>query len=282
VQTFSHGNKRIDVDDHIATAVRTVDTDRRGGEFEVANRLVRRTSDVGDFSRRNQVDHYLLPPREWRPHYASIRDPAQQREGIVLWRGDGRAPEEMFRAGFEPRIRDLQVPVWRCVESDIYPLTAVCLSVAFESACLFPLINEGEDGRLRNDPTWIYAVALTHGAAYFNTQWVQGEIGAGRIGAAGGARELARANATAGEICVQRVDCNDILAAVRVHRDWTSTDWTRLGRVRIDSASLTINSGSSHSSLAGPIRTDLRDRMLRTTNLQRDGGDALALLDAPA
>ena len=281
MQTFVYGNKRIDIVNHKVTNIRTVELVHGRTEVET-NRTVTQTGSVDEFSRLNQRDHYLLPPQAWFPGYVSL-PAALQKTGIVAWRADTREPGTIMKEGFEPRIRDLAAPVWRCAESDVYPLTTVCLSPAIESAILFPLINSGENGRLNDDPTWIYAVWLQHGDPFFNTQFVQREIAYNGIGAAGGARALAKANAEAAEVCVQRVSPERILLAIRCLRYWRSDDWTALGKFAVDHSSLTV--GARASIGAGAQACEAARKPIRAlpalarTKMVRNGGAGMALFE---
>ena len=282
MQTFTFGNKRIDVEEHIVTHVRTVKLDHRGNEVQVADRRVYNSKSERDFSRQIQVDHFLLPPPEWRPQYVSIAIRAMQPHGVVLWRGDSRDPDEIFRHGFSPRTAGVTVPVWRAAESDIHPLTAVCVSVSIFSAVLFPLINEGEVNRQLGDLTWVYGIHIMHGDPFFNTQWVQRRIADGHIGAAGGARAMARENARAGEVAVQAVLPSRVLVAVRAERQWHTTDWTRLGRFRVKHETLRENSSAQSAVARARAATVIREHTLRYQQMRRDAGDSNEYFDPPA
>ena len=281
MQEFEYGNLRIRSRDGLVYEIASVGDGRGrlyGEVVQTGTSPVQQPRDEAAFSAVNARHNYSLLPQEWRPQYVNL-DRESQRDGTLVWRGDTRPPESIFREGFLPRIRYLTAPVWRCALSDMHPLTTVCLSTTAESGALFPLINAGEQDRRNQDFTWLYGIVLRQASPYVHTQWIQHKVAAGALHSGGGARPVAEANARAGELCVQRVEGHEIVGAVRVERHWHSCDWTDLGRWKIRPETFEENQGSQ-----APAMREMQALVFRRfqwNDMTRDAGEMASAIVAP-
>lgn len=93
--------------------------------------------------------------------------------GIVFWRGDTRAPEEVFSTGFSSRyVRDHNEReiVWRAAIDDIVPESAVCLARDIRGAAFFPYPDPNSE--VVDDVNYIYAMTVTRAASTYAIQQV--------------------------------------------------------------------------------------------------------------
>lgn len=93
--------------------------------------------------------------------------------GVIFWRGDTRAPMQVFATGLSSRyVRDHKEReiVWRCGVDDIVPASAVCLARDIRGSAFFPypdLQSEAID-----DHHYLYAITVPRAACTYKIQQV--------------------------------------------------------------------------------------------------------------
>ncbi|MHC8494173.1 hypothetical protein ACTU44_15880 [Thalassospira sp. SM2505] len=157
------------------------------------------------------VDYLWVPPD-------LKRNTSQSSRALYAWRGDTRPPDEIFGHGFSRRGTSPATPaiVYRKADQDLAHYTAVCLSGTHEIGALFPpKVPDQPDPAAE---TWVYCVRLR--GYWCPTYSIQQRVygNAARFGAT--ERQMARQNLYARELAVLNVAYKDVVAAIRVRRDW--------------------------------------------------------------
>jgi hypothetical protein len=184
--------------------------------------------------------------------------------GRMMFRGDDRAPNEIFPDGFSARENTgIQ---YRDAQQDIDPRTAVAASPSPYVAANFPLPESYGPNAFQmasNQPCWVYAFYLAEGFHTVGTQAVNAIAGAPN----------ARTLLYAGEMASTRIPGNHILAAVAVVRqfNWVHitprpNDWMSRGTFNFDPTRWRENAaytGPYRNEFLPMVRTFLQDQTNR-------------------
>jgi hypothetical protein len=87
---------------------------------------------------------------------------------VIFWRGDTRAPSEVFKTGFSSRhVRDGRGReiVWRAGVDDIVPASAVCMARDIRGAAFFPCPDGDTDDV--DDSPYLYAMVVPFAASIY-------------------------------------------------------------------------------------------------------------------
>jgi hypothetical protein len=137
-------------------------------------------------------------------------------EELLLFRSDTRVPSYIFETGFTPRNPHPvhARPIFRTAQADIHPPSTVCLTRDFTVAALLPA--KVPDQPAPSSVTYVYLVACSN---YFDTHSLQADIGFSRNGT-GRNPQQAQTLVYAHEVATMNVAPADVLAAVRISRNW--------------------------------------------------------------
>jgi hypothetical protein len=103
-----------------------------------------------------------------------------QTNNVVFWRGDARAPDEVFTTGFSSRyVREKKAReiVWRAGVDDIVPASAVCLARDIRGAAFFPYPDPNSVNIV--DTNYLYAISVPFAACTFKIQKVVEQVETG-------------------------------------------------------------------------------------------------------
>jgi hypothetical protein len=168
--------------------------------------------------------------------------------GKVMFRGDSRHPvnNNIFAQGFTKQDPTIPDPVYRSgganMAGDLDPVSAVCVSVRFQGAALFPLKFDNTNPRIT---TYIYAVYVdTDDLLNTHMKQVTDALGQ-KIGQTWQNPDSAD-NAVwstdspmwplfAHEMAANDIPPGHVISAIRCDRTWNGADWSFGGTYRLGS-----------------------------------------------
>jgi hypothetical protein len=182
---------------------------------------------------------FTMPRRIQHPGTGAYTD-VYTATPTLLYRGDDRFGDEVFRDGFTTRA-ECMAPSFKTRQGDVDAKTGSCAARRPEVGALFPLVDDGKRGAV--DPVRLYVLLAT---GIYQTDVVQkavlGYPGAltGHQGNVGGRLAL---NQWAGEVIVPgTLAGNQVLGYYRVYRKWQGKAYNEGMEFEID-GKFVANSG---------------------------------------